>query len=357
MSESSLPHAVIGAGLSGAWVAHRLHQQGLRVQVFDKARGPGGRLATRVQRDADDHQLGLGGRHPAPGFSAVSPAFESFVRQTALATGSVQAWSPRLHPASRPIARDPAIGWVGTPDMPALCRQLLDSVPLHTGQPVTALHRSPEGWALEGPDAAQGETFASVILALPPAQAAPLVAPHAPDSATHIAALDMQPCWTLLGWTDTPGADRLDWDLARPEHPLLDAIWRQNDRPLRWTPEGLTGWVLHARPDWSRQWLEADAADVARQMQESLSEFLGHPLRWHHVSAHRWRYATPGTGHRAETGLCWWSDSLGLGACGDAWCPDSRHWPAEPGGVERAWLSSQALADLCLSSAAGRHQQ
>ena len=43
--------AIIGAGLSGLVCARSLADDGLRVQVFDKARGPGGRLSTRRAGD------------------------------------------------------------------------------------------------------------------------------------------------------------------------------------------------------------------------------------------------------------------------------------------------------------------
>ncbi|MFM8940069.1 MAG: FAD-dependent oxidoreductase, partial [Phenylobacterium sp.] len=39
--------AIIGAGLSGLACARSLHREGRKVQLFDKARGPGGRMSTR----------------------------------------------------------------------------------------------------------------------------------------------------------------------------------------------------------------------------------------------------------------------------------------------------------------------
>ena len=39
--------AVIGAGLAGLRVAHRLAEAGAQVRVFEKARGAGGRMSTR----------------------------------------------------------------------------------------------------------------------------------------------------------------------------------------------------------------------------------------------------------------------------------------------------------------------
>ncbi|HPG28302.1 MAG TPA: NAD(P)-binding protein, partial [Myxococcota bacterium] len=37
--------AVIGAGIAGATVASRLHAAGVEVEVFEKARGPSGRMS------------------------------------------------------------------------------------------------------------------------------------------------------------------------------------------------------------------------------------------------------------------------------------------------------------------------
>lgn len=45
--------AVIGAGVSGALCAQALAQAGAQVELFDKARGPGGRMATRRHGEGD----------------------------------------------------------------------------------------------------------------------------------------------------------------------------------------------------------------------------------------------------------------------------------------------------------------
>ncbi|MFG5409811.1 FAD-dependent oxidoreductase [Piscinibacter sakaiensis] len=42
--------AIVGAGVAGAACARALAQAGAELQVFDKSRGPGGRLATRDGR-------------------------------------------------------------------------------------------------------------------------------------------------------------------------------------------------------------------------------------------------------------------------------------------------------------------
>ena len=53
MSAAGLrPVAVIGAGLSGLSCAHALLQAGHTVHLFDKSRGPSGRMSTRRAEDA-----------------------------------------------------------------------------------------------------------------------------------------------------------------------------------------------------------------------------------------------------------------------------------------------------------------
>jgi len=56
--------AVIGAGVAGLACAERLAEHGLQVQVYDKGREPGGRVAQR-------HRYGLSFEHGAPGQHAL----------------------------------------------------------------------------------------------------------------------------------------------------------------------------------------------------------------------------------------------------------------------------------------------
>ena len=49
---AGLPIAIVGAGLAGLTCAQFLAQAGHRVHVFDKSRGPSGRMSTRRSSDA-----------------------------------------------------------------------------------------------------------------------------------------------------------------------------------------------------------------------------------------------------------------------------------------------------------------
>ncbi|MCA9542044.1 MAG: NAD(P)-binding protein, partial [Myxococcales bacterium] len=110
------PIAVIGAGIAGLAAAEALRDAGRSVEVFDKARGPGGRMATRRdESDAFDHG--------AQYFTAREPAFAAQVEAWTQA-GVVAEWTGRFgRLAGRFIAEKPARPrYVGTPRMSALTR-------------------------------------------------------------------------------------------------------------------------------------------------------------------------------------------------------------------------------------------
>ena len=325
--------AVVGAGIAGAACARALADAGFAVQVFDKSRGVGGRMASRraewIAADGSAHPVRFD--HGAPGFDARSEAFVQFV-ETAERDGLLARWSPVVDRDGR-LVTDEAPQWVPTPDTPALCRALLADLPLLTGCTVDALRQAPGGWVLERGGDVVAHGVGSVVVALPPPQAAVLLAAHRPDWAERARAVAMQPCWTLMAVTDAPVAPPA-WDLAEPTTGPIGLIVRSDTRPGRTRVLGRAHWVVHASDAWSRAHLEDPSADVQARLQEALVQHVGQPLAWFHASAHRWRYA-PAPVDAAVPDLCDWDADAGLGACGDA---------LGGAGVEGAWQSGLALA-------------
>lgn len=340
MTRKSHSVAVVGAGIAGAAVARVLALAGHSVHVFDKARAPGGRLATRRVEwvDRQGHAATARLDHGALGFTACNPGFQTFVN-LAQRAGWLAEWRPRLAPGSLPLEGGATL-YVPAADMPALCRQLLDGVPVSLSFTVDGLHRGPLGWQMQAGGVRHASTFDAVVLALPPAQAAPLLNPHRLDWARHASTALMQPCWTLMGIADDPEPASA-WDLARPPSGPLAWVLRNDSRPGRAAAPGLAHWVAHARTGWSRRHLEQPASWVLRQMQAALAERLGRPVDWQHCTVHRWRYALPQAHGTAPAATCWWDAAHGLGVCGDflGGCD-----------VEGAWLSAQALSAALLQS-------
>lgn len=337
--------AVVGAGIAGATCARALRDAGCSLRVFDKSCGPGGRLATRRALWVGAQGLGRSTRfdHGAPGFDARSGAFRHFTAG-ALRAGWLAEWAPVLDP--RGLGRDgTGSTLLPVPDMPTLCRHLLQGIDTAWACSVRGLEQGGSagpGWALQGAEGLLCEGVDAVVLAMPPAQAGQLLGTHQPAWSRHAAVALMQPCWTLMGVSARPHV-ALNWDVSRPPSGPLCAVQRNESRPGREKLDGEVHWVLHARAGWSRLHLEQNADWVQAQLQAALADWLGAPLQWHHATAHRWRYAMPQPGGSTSGGQCWWDAALKLGVCGD--------FLGRGGGVEAAWSSAQALAGQMLATA------
>lgn len=346
--------AVIGAGLAGAACARALAEAGHRVQVFDKARGPGGRLATRRAEWLDaagQPQLSCFD-HGAPCFDARSAAMRAFV-ESAERAGWLARWQPRVV-GLRAGAHLQGPQYVAVPTQPALCQRLLDAPRLehHWQHTVTALKRpessveagSAASWQLSCAGERLDGVFDAVILAMPAAQAAALLRPWRADWAQQADLCPMQPCWTLLAVSDEPSPDPGAWDIALPDSGPLARVVRHLARPGRARPPaGQAHWVAHARASWSREHLEAAPDWVQARLQDALAELVGRPMRWPYSTVHRWRYALTQPDPARDLPACWWDPALGLGVCGDF---------LGGYGVEGAWLSGQSLAASVLEAAA-----
>ncbi len=324
--------AVIGAGLAGAACAASLQRDGHAVTLFDKARGIGGRMATRRAAWAapDGSERSAEFDHGAQHFTATQPRFRAALLR-AQAAGCVQRWTPCVS-ATWPMGGEQP-GFVATPAMPALARHTAAPVTQRLGRAVQGLLRLGSGWHLQFDDGETAGPFEQVMLALPPAQAATLLAGHHDLWARELAAVRMKPCWTLMAVTadaDWP------WDAAVPDRGPLARVVRNDRAPGRSAPDGFATWVAHATPAWSQAHLEDEAASVSRHLLAALAQQLpgGRLPALQHSAVHRWRYAVPAAAppDRRE---CWFDSGRGLGVCGDF---------LAGGGVEAAWHSGDELA-------------
>jgi hypothetical protein len=231
-SSSDFKAAVIGAGIAGASCARALSAAGVSVHVVDKSRGAGGRLATRRLEWLDPQGQRRMARfdHGAPAFAASSSQFRQFLA-TALQPDALVRWQPVLATGSRPLGGAGPL-WLPQPDMPSLCRALLRDIPTSWSFVVDRLQHGPLGWQVESSGTPLAGHFDAVVLALPPAQVAPLLAPHRRDWAQRASIALMKPCWTLMGVARRTVRE-LHWDVARPDKGPLSWIMRNDTRPGR----------------------------------------------------------------------------------------------------------------------------
>ena len=315
--------AVIGAGISGLCCARALARRDLDVVVFEKARGPGGRMSTR--RDPEKKRAF---DHGTQYFTAKTPGFGKQVERW-VGAGVVAPWTGRIGTLSDGAFRpdvQPHPRYVGVPRMSALTRYLAHNLYLRSGTRIASMKTANPGWILESTSGTTFGPFTAVISAIPAPQALPLLA-HSPVLAPRIASVKMQPCFASMVAFNYPLP--VGFDAARIDDGPLTWIARNTSKPSRSEAEC---WVLHTRHDWSKEHLHRSKSVTHRHMLDAFEALTESPApAW--AMLHLWRYARPEGPFDSQT-PCLWDPTLGLGACGD-WLIGGR--------VESAWWSSQAM--------------
>ena len=269
--------AIIGAGLTGLSCAQVLAGAGLHVEVFDKGRGPGGRIATR--------------RSDFGAFDHGAPVLNGLPADLIAQHGDILDPMPG--------------GVIATPRMSALPRAMEAGLTVHQQARVIALNKRPAGWdiALEG---ARGTVSAKrVVLCIP----APQVLELLPGGLfAQISRVEMTPIWTLMLAFDGPLEMRSDM-IETETFTAIHQSTRSGRDPV---PER---WVVHGTQAWSRAHVDADKAAVEDELLSAFREVaVGADLT--HRALHRWLY---GRVRKVADAPCYWDQDQGIGAAGD-WC-------------------------------------
>ena len=308
--------AIIGAGMAGLTCGARLTGAGHSVQIFDKGRGPGGRMSTRRVELGDET---LQFDHGAQYFTVRD---ERFANQ-------VKAWEAEGVAAPWSDANEQA--WVGTPAMNAPVKAMARRADVQFACRINGMRAVGTGLRLLGDDV-PGKCFDAVISAVPAEQVPALLFPHAPEIAELAQVTISDPCWTVMVAFD----ERPNLPVTIHKAGAIGWAARNSSKPNRGEGEC---WVVQASPEWSREYLEESRASVITLLLHELGEQAGGDLPTvRHASAHRWRYAMSGNARQG----CMWNAQSRIGACGD-WL----HGPR----VESAFLSGWELAQRIIDSA------
>ena len=337
--------AIIGAGIAGALLARQLADAGIQVEVFEKSRGTGGRLASSR---LGDHSVDLG----APYLEAHSPEFKGWLEQE-VSQQHLSHWQPKRADFQLQALPDQQY-YAGNNRLSALTRQWLSRGPiqLHTQVRIGKIARYDSGvYLYDDEDQALG-IFDLVVIATPAPQAVPL--------------LTEMPAWQQLAQQITPdicwlhalqlsdalelnvsarendsqkrGRSGLEADIIEGNHPILQRAIRNSGKPDCVGPES---WVLHARSDWSEQHVDADKDWVAEQLQQAFFELIGNKPEISHSRTHRWLYSLNGTINLDKPYLL--AQEQGIAVCGD-WLLDQQQGH-ELQGYSASWLSALSLAE------------
>lgn len=320
-SKTSNKVAVIGAGIAGLTCARELQSYGISVDVFEKSRGPSGRMSTRRTQEwsAD---------HGAQYFTARDPRFIQEVHSW-MQAGTAAIWKPKLKVYDNKTWRESHsqdIRYVGTPQMNSPGKYLAEGLSIQYERTVSQLKRRDDKWYLQCSDVNDMTTpYNFVVLAIPAPQASALL------NGLHVRASEitdsaqMKACWTMMA--NFPNQLNTDFDAAFINQEIISWICQNGSKPMR---QGAL-WTIHGSPSWSQDNIELSKEAAKDQMMQCLTK-LGFNCQSAEISMHRWRYASGGLEN--SIGFLMLQD-IGLGVCGD-WLNGGR--------VEGAWLSGFDLA-------------
>jgi len=331
LRESGRSAAVVGAGIAGLTAARELVRHGFVVQVFDKGRAAGGRVATRRY---DDTRGLFSFDHGAQYFTIRDHEFAAALAPL-IEAGSIRPWEGRFgvwdgqHLA---LETSGTARFVGAPGMSALARGFAATLDITFGVQVTRLSEHPgRGWTMVLESGEVTTCFDTVVVAVPDAQARSLfLASGLPDLADRLPPAALAPCWAVM----VGFAQRLatEFDGIFSNEGLLSWAARNSSKPLR--PGGADAWVLHLASSPSASRIDDAKDSIARDALSALRRMLkvecwSEPI---FLESHRWRYAT--IANRYEHDFIHVPERR-LGVCGD-WLSAGR--------VEGAFLSGLRLA-------------
>ena len=281
---------IIGGGLAGAVAGASLAAAGHQVTLFEKARGLGGRLATRrfpVSGTAD---------HGAQFFKANQDPekdqtdFAVFCEQSK----DILPWFPEN--------RDVTGSWlVGTPTMNTMVKRLAEPLIVKLETQIKDISNYRDGYLLTN-DA--GETFPidACICTAPAPQSAALLKKAAPDLRQRCKMVEMVPSWTVMlafknplkapftHWSASNQSSRNQGHIREDCLSCLGWVARNSSKPGREAKPD--SWTLQATAAFSLQQLEAEKETVIDALLMAFQELMGEALPTPTIlQAHRWRYA------------------------------------------------------------------
>lgn len=330
--------AVIGAGVSGLACARALAAAGKSVVVLDKARGVGGRCATRRVGGVP---VDLG-----PGFvHGTEPGFVRLLRQ--VPGTALLDWPRRVVGTGAPCHPDAMapgglrVAWAE--GLTALPKFLAAGLDVRLATAVTAVVPTPEGFRLLAGEA--HFEARDVVLALPVEQTAALL----PTAPLPVGFSGWEATRALLGWMPSRPvlAMIVGYDRGVSPEPAFDVLLPDPPGPLQLVvhesakrSSELRFFLVHANTRWSRAHLEEAPEVWGPALLAALAERLG---AWAAApvvqSPHRWRYARVDAGSGLVGPLVHGgAGGPRLGLCGEAFDGGS--------GVQGAFLSGAALGRI-----------
>jgi renalase len=288
-NSSASPVIIVGAGLSGLVAANSLRTHGRDVVVLDKARSPGGRLATRRMSGAGNQTALLD--HGAQFFTVRSPEFAELVNDWKH-RGIAREWCRGFRDGGDGYPR-----FCGTAGMNAIAKHLASTVPVVCDVSVHAIAGNEGRLSVTSSDGRRWESD-TVLLTPPVPQSLHLCAngwlPIPETVEMDLQSITYAPCLALLVTVDgatmmkQPGGCQLSGE----DDPTFSFV---ADNAIKGISE-VGALTFHANDAVSTARFDDDPESTTAFLLHEARRFLGTatPIN---VEFKKWRYARPLRGH------------------------------------------------------------
>ena len=270
--------AIIGAGISGLMAATYLAEKGRNSVLFDKGRGPGGRMnSRRFGKFRLDHG--------AQFFTVRDPRFEKYVHRWE------QARVAKIWCKGFSLTGDGHPRFCGTEGMSSIPKWLAGQLDVRTGQIVKSVQLVNQSWQLDF------EAFPSVcadqlLMTSPVPQSIALLETGqvelASSTRNYLNVISYDPCIAMMVLPKHP--------LYMPEH----GGWQINEEPLQFVadnqlkglPNPGQALTFHLGPQASTEHWESEPEQLIGLVKGELRR-RGKELVIGDMQVHRWRYSQP----------------------------------------------------------------
>jgi hypothetical protein len=279
---------IIGSGVAGLLAARELNSKGMTTVILDKARGVGGRMATRRIGEAVFD-------HGAQFFTARDPRFQALVAEW-IAVHAAREWGHGFASGDGFLAPDGFPRYCGAAGMTAIPKYLAEGLEVRLGDGVTSASPSNGGWEVR---TGTGMTFRGgrLLLTAPVPQSLEILtgneASLPPDAVSALAGIAYDPCFAVMVTLDGPSKIPAPGGVRMPH----DLIAWMADNYAKGISSAKHGVTIHANPNFSRQYFDEDTKLVTEMLLGAAEPWLGAKVV--DMQIHQWQYSQPTRIHPA----------------------------------------------------------
>lgn len=275
--------AIIGAGLSGLTIANKIKDKA-HVVIFEKARGVGGRIATRR---AEPYQFD----HGAQFFKAKTHDFKSFI-DPMIKDGVLKAWEARFaeidngHIINKRQWSCDDPHYVGVSSMNAMAKFLSKDLTIQLNTKVSSIKKYQDKWIVEDSEGANLGEYDWVISTIPAEQMFDIFE-SSQLKKPAIEKVQMQGCFSLMLGFQRPL--ELEFDAALIRGADISWVSVNSSKPGRKKAFSL---LVHSTNKWADEHIDDNKTEVLQYLCREVSEVIGVDLsQADHKDIHCWRYA------------------------------------------------------------------